>query len=159
MSFGAVCRRAAPRTARGGRVLRREGLGGRRAGAGRRVAVGSGHGAAAHDAASLRLPQNRRGVRLEVRLLRHSAHPRAARLGADGAGARRGAAAGRRRRARTDGHRAGHDLLRGRSLRPPPAGGSAHGAVPHRGHRVDPPALRLSDGVPRRRDRGHGARA
>ena len=49
--------------------------------------------------------------------------------------------------------------LRGRSLRPPPAGGSAHGAVPHRGYRVDPPALRLSDGVPRRRDRGHGARA
>lgn len=31
--------------------------------------------------------------------------------------------------------------------------------VPHRGYRVDPPALRLSDGVPRRRDRGHGARA
>ena len=67
--------------------------------------------------------------------------------------ARKLAAAGR---PGADGHRAGHDLLRHRPLRPADARRAAAPPVPHRRHRVDPAPLRLPRRVPRRGDRGDG---
>ena len=61
---------------------------------------------------ALRLPEDLGGLQLDVRLLRHPAHPRRARFRADGGTGGGGAQTRGRRREGTDRHCAGHDLLR-----------------------------------------------
>ena len=94
--IGTLCRLPARRTPRSGRVLRRPHMGRHRPGAGSRRRPGPGHRTAPLDAQALCLPENLGGLQLEMRLLRHPAHPRRARFRAGGAGCRRN---WRRRRA------------------------------------------------------------
>ena len=93
-----------------------------------------------------------------MRLLRHSPDSGAPRFGADGNPAGRGPEAGRRRCARTDRNRTGHDLLRPGPLRQTTPGRTARSLVPHRRHPLDPAPLRLPHGFPRRGDRSDGPR-
>ena len=112
----------ARRTPRSGRVLRRPHMGRHRPGAGSRRRPGPGHRTAPLDAQALCLPENLGGLQLEMRLLRHPAHPRRARFRADGGTGGGGAQTRGRRREGTDRHCAGHDLLRARPLREAPPG-------------------------------------
>ena len=114
------------------------------------------HAASPRDAAALRVRQDRRRLRLQVRVLHH---PDAARPLPQPAGRLdrpRGAGAGGARREGAAAHLAGHDLLRHRPPRArrarPPAARAERGRRP----RVDPPALSLSDDDRRRHARGDG---
>ena len=157
LPLGTLCRLPARRTPRSGRVFRRPHMGWHRPGAGSRRRPGPGHRTAPLDAQALCLPENLGGLQLEMRLLRHPAHPRRARFRADGGAGGGGAQTRGRRREGTDRHCAGHDLLR--ALREAPPGRTAAPPVPHRRYRVDTPPLRLPHGIPRRGDRSHDIRA
>ena len=102
--------------------FRRPHMGWHRPGAGSRRRPGPGHRTAPLDAQALCLPENLGGLQLEMRLLRHPAHPRRARFRADGGAGGGGAQTRGRRREGTDRHCAGHDLLRARPLREAPPG-------------------------------------
>ena len=112
--------------------------------------------ACSRDAAALRLREDRRGLRLQVRVLHH---PDAARALPEPPGRvdRPGSACARRaRRQGAAPHLAGHDVLRHRPTRArrarPPAARAQHDRRP----RMDPPALPLSHDDRRRHARGDG---
>ena len=116
----------------------------------RRYAEAAGH------AEALRLREDRRRLRLQVRVLHH---PDAARRLSEPP--RRfdrpgGARAGGARRQGTAAHLAGHDLLRHRPSRARRAGPPAARAESDRRPGLDPPALSLSDHDRRRDARGDG---
>ena len=156
MPLGTLRRRTAGRDSRGGRLFRRTHVGRHRPCTGSLGGPGAGHRTPSDDPETLRLPENFGRLQLEMRLLRHPAHPRWPRLRPDGGAGGGGPQAGRAERPGADGHRAGHDLLRHRPLRPADARRAAAPPVPHRRHRMDPAPLRLPRRVPRRGDRGDG---
>lgn len=118
MPLGTLRRRTAGRDSRGGRLFRRTHVGRHRPCTGSLGGPGAGHRTPSDDPETLRLPENFGRLQLEMRLLRHSAHPRRTRLRPDGGAGGGGPQAGRAGRPGADGHRAGHDLLRHRPLRP-----------------------------------------
>ena len=156
MPFGTLRRRTAGRDSRGGRILRRPHVGRHRPRPGGLGGPRAGHQTPPDHPEALRLPENLGGLQLEMRLLRHSAHPRRPRLRPDGGAGGGGPQTRRTRSSGADGHRAGHDLLRHRPLRTADAGRAAAPPVPHRRHRVDTPPLRLPRRFPRRGDRSDG---
>ena len=114
------------------------------------------HAAPARHAAALRLREDRRRLRLQVRLLHH---PHAARQLSQPSARldrARGAGAGGARREGAAAHLAGHELLRRRPRRARRAGAAAARAERDRRPRVDPDALPLSDHHRRRRARRDG---
>ena len=82
---------------RSGRIFRGPHVGRHRAGAGRRRRPGTGHRTPPDDPEALRLPEDRRRLQLEVRLLCHPPHPRRTPFRADGGAWRRRPANSRRR--------------------------------------------------------------
>ena len=95
------------------------------------------HRPPADHAAALRLPEDQRGLRPALHLLRDPGDARQARHQADRGSRPRGARTGRRRRPRTDRRRPGHDLLRHGPVRPGAAGRAAARTGQGRRHRVD----------------------
>ena len=76
MPLGTLRRRTAGRDSRGGRLFRRTHVGRHRPRTGSLGGPGAGHRTPSDDPEALRLPENFGRLQLEMRLLRHSAHPR-----------------------------------------------------------------------------------
>ena len=99
----------------------------------------------ADDAAALRVHQDRGRLRLQLRLLHHPDAARAVSQPVGRVDRRRGARARRARREGAAAHLAGLDVLRHRSPGTRRACPPASRARRRRRHRLDPPALPLSD--------------
>ena len=114
------------------------------------------HAAPAGDAPALRLPQDRRRLRLQVRVLHHPDAARHYRSRPADSILQRSPDAGGARRQGAAPHLAGHDLLRDRPPRARRAGAAAARAERDRRPRMDSPALPLPDHDRRRDAGGHG---
>ena len=114
------------------------------------------HAASSRHTWTLRVSEDRRRLRLQVRLLHHPEDARALPQPHARVDRPRGARAGRARREGTAAHLAGHDLLRRRSQGTRRARAAAARAQHRRRHRVDPAAVSLSDDDLRGRHRSDG---